>query len=331
MRLLRSLTILATLALALAAMGQNAARTVAMLDIPGSPGFNGVAMAKGMLLMSHSGASTVDIFDPQKRRVVGNVKGMSDPRGIAVNADGGEVYIANHDANNIVVLDTSDWHVKGTIAVSGSPTDVEYVPAWNTLVASDSVAQKLMFVDPRQRREMGTIPNVGTPGGMAFDATQGLLFVTLQNSREVIGLSRQFRIEKRFQLLASQPTGIVYDPQPNRLYVAVRYAVVTLDANTGRELSRVPAPAGIDQLSLDPDSRMLYGAAGGSLLVMRAGERLQVLDEVPTEVKGYLVAYDPERKMVYFPGAREGRSKLLLVQSPLATAPTEQNSEAKLH
>ena len=305
-------------------------RQVAILEIPGQPGFDGMAVVKGMLLMSHAGAGTVDIFDPVKRRLIAHVKGMSDPRGIAVDSEAGRIYIANNGAKNIVVLSADDWQVKDTIPVSGSPVDLIYVPAWNSLIATDRISQRLMLIDIGARREANAVGLPGTPGGLAFDKGRNLLYVTLQDAKQVAGLSRQLQISKRIPLVASQPTGIVYDPKLDRLYVAVRYAVLSLNANTGAELSRVPADGGIDRLWLDDDSRVLYGAAGGSLLVMRADQRLHAIDEVATDVKGYSVAYDPDKKLIYFPGGRDGQSKLLLMRPPTVSAATDVPAEAKL-
>ena len=165
---------------------------------------------------------------------------------------------------------------------------------------------------------------------MAFDNSRGLLCVTLQDARQVIALNRQLEVSRRMTLFASQPTGIVYDRKLDRLYVAVRYAVLSVNPNDGAELARVPADGGIDRLWLDEDSRTLYGAAGGSLLVMRADARLHALAELQTDVKGYSVAYDPERKLVFFPGGREGRSKLLLLKAPGEALTKDANAEATL-
>ena len=50
-------------------------------------------------------------------------------------------------------------------------------------------------------------------------------------------------------------------------------------------------------------------------MVMRAdGPRLAAMDEIPADVKGHTVAYDPESKMVFLPGGREGRSEVLLLR-----------------
>ena len=307
-----------------------ATRQIAILEIPGQPGFDGMAVVKGMLLMSHAGAGTVDIFDPAKRRLIAHVKGMTDPRGIAVDNDGGRVFIANNGAKNIVVMSSEDWQVKETIPVSGAPTDLLYVPSWNLLIASDRIGQQLMTIDVAGHREANAAKLPGTPGGMAFDVSRGLLYVTIQDLKEVVGLSQQMQMQKNFRLQASQPTGIVYDPKLDRLYVAVRYAVLSLNANTGTELSRVAADAGIDRLWLDGESRVLYGAEGRSMLVMQADQRLHAIDEVSTDVKGYSVAYDPDRKLVYFPGGRDGQSKLLLFKPPTVNARTDVPAEAKL-
>jgi YVTN family beta-propeller protein len=305
-------------------------REIAMLEIPGKPGFGGMAVVNGMVLMSHAGAGTVDIFDPAKRRLIAKVKGMSDPRGIAVDPEGGQIFIANHDANNIVVLDARDWRVTGTIPLDGSPGEVAVVPAWGMLAVTDPVRQDLMFVDLHTRQQANRLPLNATPRAFTFDSSRGLLLVTLQDLGEVIALDKKLQIVRRTKLAASEPTSIVYDRKLDRLYVSVRYAVLSLDAATGSEVARVPADAGIDRLWLDENSEMLYGAAGGSLLVMKADARLHALDELPTDVKGYSVAYDPDRKLVFFPGGRAGQSKLLLLKAPGQGGEQDSSAEAKL-
>lgn len=305
-------------------------REIAMLEIPGKPGFDGMAVVHGTVLMSHAGAGTVDIFDPAKRRLIAKVKGMSDPRGIAVDPEGGQIYIANYGANNIVVLDGRDWHVTGTIPLNGSPSELAVIPAWGMIAATDPVRQELMFVDLHRHQQANTLPLSATPRDFAFDNSRGLLLVTLQDLGQVIALNKDLQVVRRTKLAASQPTSIVYDHKLDRLYVSVRYAVLSLDAVNGSELARVPADAGIDRLWLDENSRMLYGAAGGSLLVMKADSRLHALDELPTDVKGYSVAYDPDRKLVFFPGARGGQSKLLLLKAPGQGGEPDSSAEAKL-
>src|ERR1700757_3982277 len=79
-------------------------REIAMLDIPGRPGFETLAFAKGLLVMAHDGAGTVDIFDPAKRRFVAQISGIASARGVAVDDATGHVYIADAGNSTIDVI-----------------------------------------------------------------------------------------------------------------------------------------------------------------------------------------------------------------------------------
>ena len=115
-------------------------------------------------------------------------------------------------------------------------------------------------------------------------------------------------------------SGLALDPASRRLFVSVRYAVLALDLNSDTELNRVAAPDGVDALWLEPQRNKLYAAANGSVLVMDTKGRLSVNREWATDVKGHTLAFDAAKDMLYVPGGRDGRSKLLLLRSLDATA-----------
>jgi hypothetical protein len=97
--------------------------------------------------------------------------------------------------------------------------------------------------------------------------------------------------------------------------LAVRRAVIELDATTGNEIARAPAPAGADSLWLDTAASVLYVASGGGYVnLYNTQGGLTAVEEVRTEVRGHSIAYDPARKLVFVPGGREGRSKLLILK-----------------
>jgi DNA-binding beta-propeller fold protein YncE len=161
---------------------------------------------------------------------------------------------------------------------------------------------------------------------MVLDAERNLIFASIEDRNEVVSISPGLQVVHRFKLNASQPTGLAFDPKAHRIYVAVRYAVLALNPDTGSELGRAFTPAGTDLLWLDSDSGTLFAAAGGgTITVIRTeGGSFQVVDEMHSEVRGHTLAFDPARKLVYMPGGREGRSKLLIVRS--LAAPAQQPS-----
>ena len=292
-------------------------RQIGMVNLPGAPGFGQVAFANGMLLLSHPGASSLDVFDPVRRRMIAQVTGLESPRGIAVDEKSGRVYVAEHSSNSITVIAIDGWKAIDSIAVPGSP-DLLLLSGDGKLYWADADAQILALLDLRTKQDVAQTELGGRPRALALDAPRHLLFATLQDTHQIIAVDPQLKVVNRFNLDASQPIGLIYDPQYHELYVAVRYAVLAISADTGAEIDRVAAPAGVDSLWLDPDSRTLYAASEGSLLVMQAKGRLTKIDEIVTAgIKGHVVAVDADKRMVLVAGGSEGKSKLLILR-PMA-------------
>ncbi|MBV9609013.1 MAG: YncE family protein [Acidobacteria bacterium] len=285
---------------------------VAIIDIPGRPGFDSIAFANGMVVIAHHGANAVDVFDPARRRLSKQIPGMADPRGIAVDDHAGVVYVGNADGNNIAVISSRKWEVQNTIPLQFSPDSLLLVAP--KLYVADWRNRKVAIVDPAKNVVVASVDVGGRPQHMVADSS-GTVFVTVEDTSEVVAIGPENNVAKRFHLAASQPTGIAIDEKFRRLFVAVRYAVLVLNADTGTELARVPAEAGTDSLWFDPSNGALYAAASnGSVNMISTQRNFTSEHELKTEVRGHTLAFDAARKMVYMPGGREGRSKLVILK-----------------
>jgi DNA-binding beta-propeller fold protein YncE len=314
--------------LLLIAANAPALKQIAVLDLPGKPGFDEIALVHGMILVSHPGAGAVDLFDTQKRRIVGHIRDMWSPRGVAVDEAAHLVYIANAGARNIVVVSTADWQVKRTIPVDSAPDALFVLPGRHTLYVTFPESQSIAGIDltaasgvaSDAANDAARAPVVsrlaldGRPYAFAYDPSRQRLFLTLQDRRSVLVLSPTLELLATFSLNASEPAGIAFSPRFDRLYVAVRYAVLALDPGSGEELSRSAVAGGIDQLSLDDASGSLLGVSHGSVFVVPASASLGPASELDVEVKGHTLAYDSATGYLYLPGGREGRSKLLILK-----------------
>lgn len=288
-----------------------------MIDLPGDPGFNQVAIANGQVVISRPATNTVEIFNPAKRRMSARISQIDDPRGIAVDDKGLRVYIALGGSNRVAVINSRDWQVEKLIPVTHRPEKLLWVDEGKTLYITSTLDRTLTMLDPEAGRESKVIELDALPQDMVYDSARHALLVTLQDLSQVAAIDRTGQVIGRFKLEASEPTGMVLDKARRRLYVAVRFAVIALNADTGAELVRIPAPGGTSTLAFDPEGNMLYAAAGdGSVLAIDL-TRNTVDHELPTDVKGYSLAYDPARKMLFMPGGREGRSKMVIL-SPIS-------------
>jgi DNA-binding beta-propeller fold protein YncE len=292
-----------------------------MIDLPGQPGFDSVAIANGALLVAHSAADTVDIFDLAKRRVIAQVKHVRGASGIAVDDKNGRVFLSSPDARSIVVISSSTWDVDGVIPVQNEVEHILYVPLNNRLYLANSRDQSLAYINFADKNSVHKMDAGGMPERLAFDPAKKVIYATLQDKHSVASYDLELKPVSEWVLKASQPTGMTLDANSRRLYVAVRYAIVTMDADSGIELSRAGAPAGVDALWLDGSSGTLYAAAGGTVCIMKTRQGgLTPESELNVDVKGRSLAYDPNTKLIYFPGGREGRSKLLIMKEVDSTA-----------
>ena len=304
-------------------------RQIGMINLPGAPGFGGVAFANGMLLLTHPGASTLDVFDPARRRVVAQVTGLQSPRAIAVDEKGTRVYVADHGSNSIAVVATDEWKVVDSITLPGSPDNL-VLSGDGKLFWTDADAETLSLLDLHTKQDTAQVALGGRPRDLAFDTQRNLVFASLQDVHQIVVVDPKLRIANRFTLNASEPTGLIYDPQYREIYVAVRYAVLAISSDTGAEIDRVAAPAGVDSLWLDADSHTLYAASEGSLLVMQAKGSLSKVDELATAgIKGHTVAYDPEKRMVLLPGGSEGKAKMLILR-PMPPNTRQDDTDARV-
>ena len=306
-------------------------RQIGLVNLPGSPGFGQLAFADGMLLLPHTGASAVDVFDPVRRRTVAQITGLQSPRAVVADDQAGKVYVADHGSNSIAVITIDGWKVVDSIALSGAP-DALLLDGTGKLYWSDAGSGTVSVLDLRTKQNVATVDVGGATRDLALDEARHIVFATVQDLHQVVVLDPQLRIVNRFDLNGSQPTGLVYDPQNHELYVSVRSAVLAINAETGAEVSRVTAPEGVDALWLDPESHTLYAASEGSLLVMTANGRLGLADDINTEVTGHTVAYDPAKRLLLVPGGREGKSKLPIFRpmKPTATPGAAQDTEAQV-
>jgi len=293
-----------------------------MIDLAGQPGFDAVGIANGALLMAHSAANSVDVFDLSKRRVVARVEHVRGASGIAVDEKNGRVFLSSPDRQSIVVIASDSWDVQTVIPVKVPVESILYVPSNNRLYLSNSRDQSLGYIDLAHNNEVHTADAAGMPERLVFDPTKNLIYATLQDTRQIGVYDLDLKPVANWSIKGSQPTGLALDPNSRRLYVAVRYAVLALNADTGTELNRVGAPAGVDSLWLDTADRKLLAASGGTVCIMDVQPNgLARGDELNIDVKGHSLAYDPETKLIYVPGGREGRSKLLILKPLSGEAP----------
>jgi YVTN family beta-propeller protein len=92
--------------------------------------FAPVAAQQGKLriIQTNSAGDNIHIIDPATNKVVGEIKGIEAPHGVAVSRDGSRIYISEEAENTLVVIDGTNFQMAKRIPLSGNPNLIDMTP-----------------------------------------------------------------------------------------------------------------------------------------------------------------------------------------------------------
>ena len=125
-------------------------------------------------------------YDPDLEfKVLGHIPVGDDPRGIAVVGD--KVYVANHDADTISIIDADTLTVTQVISANSQPCAMAYNPNNGYLYVTNRVALgTVTIINTDTHTQVVTPLGVGRkPTGIAFNPYDGLMYVPLFEESEI--------------------------------------------------------------------------------------------------------------------------------------------------
>src|ERR1700744_289257 len=84
--------------------------------------------SKLRILQSNSAGDNLHIIDSVTNKVVGEIKGIEAPHGLAVSPDGSRIFISEEAGDTVVVVDGKTMNVIKKIPLSGNPNLVDITP-----------------------------------------------------------------------------------------------------------------------------------------------------------------------------------------------------------
>jgi YVTN family beta-propeller protein len=84
--------------------------------------------AKLRIIQTNSAGDNIHIIDPATNKVVGEIKGIEAPHGVAVAPDGSRIYVSEEADKSLVVFDGKTLQVTKRIPLSGNPNLIDLSP-----------------------------------------------------------------------------------------------------------------------------------------------------------------------------------------------------------
>src|SRR5882762_1563464 len=88
----------------------------------------GAQQSKLRIVQTNSAGDNVHIIDPVSNKVVGEIKGIEAPHGVAVAPDGSRIYVSEQADKTLTVVDGKTLQVTKRIPLSGNPNLVDMSP-----------------------------------------------------------------------------------------------------------------------------------------------------------------------------------------------------------
>jgi DNA-binding beta-propeller fold protein YncE len=216
--------------------------------------------------VTRSEANTVDVFDPDKMRLIKRIAVADGPDAIIYDPYHKLLYAGNGEAKVATLIDPVTLTNIGVVSLGGQPEFAAFDPQTHLIYQNLEDDNSVAVVDVASRSvvQRWPLPGCHMPTGAAIDATQRRLFVVCAKTATFVALDLNTH-----QIVASLPIGglpdsVAYDPELRRIYttgLAGVMSVIQEDApNTYRILDTVRLHYGAHTLAIDPATHRVYAA-----------------------------------------------------------------------
>jgi DNA-binding beta-propeller fold protein YncE len=249
----------------------------------------------GRLYVSHTSTSAMDVINTRTHKLIGSVPGLPGIKGIALTSDPNLVY-ASQTTDTVSAVDVKQLKVVANIDVGRGPDAIDYDPIDDLVLVSLSSDLKIALVDPKAKKLVGEIPFVGGPELMAVDPNSGHIFLAIndRDEIEVIDTAARTVVKTYKGCDIKAPTGVAYDPQDARIFIASRGVLNVIDVLLDRCLGGIDIGFGTDEIAYSAHTHHVYTADGGSKQIsVIDAVSLRPLGTVGTGRSASTIAVDP--------------------------------------
>jgi YVTN family beta-propeller protein len=126
--------------------------------------------------VGNAGSNTLSVIDLGSNTVIDTQPIMS-PVGVAVNADGTRVYVANQGQMKVTVIDTTTSAPPAQVNVGSLPGGVAVLPSGAKVYATNQSDNAVSVIDSGNNSVITTVPVGISPFGIAADPSGTRVFV----------------------------------------------------------------------------------------------------------------------------------------------------------
>jgi DNA-binding beta-propeller fold protein YncE len=286
---------------------------VARIPLPGGNSrfdYANLDPARGLLFVSHLGASQVVEINIHTGRIVRTIPGLAQVHGVLVVPALHQVYATATGIYMVVRINENTGRVLGRTPTGAYPDGLAYDPANGTIWTTNESGGSETIIGAATGAPRGTVRLGGQVGNVAYDPVSGHMLVAAQSSNQLAVINPATRsVIRRVPLPGcSDDHGLALDSPARLAFVAcdINDVLLTVDMTTWRVTGTANVGVEPDVLAFDPNGGRLYVASeSGSVTVFQLrGHRLRIIYSNYLADDAHVVAVNPATGRSYFPVLR---------------------------
>src|SRR5215471_4676143 len=214
------------------------------------------------------------------------------------------LFIAHLGAGEVVVFDTQQHSVLGTVPGVAGVHGVIAVPELRRVYASATDAQQITVIDTDSLTVVATVPAAGYPDGLAYAPEVGRVYVSDEKDGNEAVIDAQSNSAQAPIALGGEAGNSQYDSISQHIFVAVqtRNQVAEIDPTSNQVVQRFDTP-GCDQphgLLVDSEQTRAFAACqGNNKLIVMDMPSMTVSSTFDVGRSPDVLAMDAARRLVY--------------------------------
>ena len=214
----------------------------------------------GLAIALNSAEGTISLINTDTYEVSGKASVCKEPHHLLPTPDDKSVIVACAASNQLVFLDPLTGQEQRRVRDISDPYQLGYSPNRKWFVATSLRLDRVDLYDPSDFRLIARLPAAKTPSHMAFDDNSQFVFVTLQDSNQVMAISLGLQKVAWIMPVSATPAGIVMSPDNRHLLVACMGdgVVEVIDWRARQSVKKIPTATAAHNLQPKGDGRHFY-------------------------------------------------------------------------
>jgi len=256
----------------------------------------------------------VDVYDTATGKLIGTIAQTAGVHGVALAPDLGRGFTSNGRADSVTAFDLATLKTIAEGEVSGhNPDAILYDAGTQRVFTFNGRSSDATVLDANTLAIVGTIALAGKPEFVASD-DRGHIYVNIQTKAGQLQVidPKTLKVTSTWPLPGcASPSGLAFDAAHRRLFsVCDARVMVVTDADTGRQIAKLPIGEGPDAAAFDPALGLVFSSNGasGTLTVIHEDDpdHYRVVSNLPTQETARTMALDRATHQVYLVAATPG-------------------------